>query len=121
MPCRRAELAEHLVLCLSPERPRHVEHPSALPREPHGPDAPVGVRHTLDYTITLQKAEAARQCRLVDGQHRLKLSDVRLAASCDGRENTELRHPEPARPEDIVVQLSDGTADHTERATHARG
>jgi len=53
--------------------------------------------------ITLQKGEAPRQCRLVDGQPRLELSEVRLAATCDGREDTELRHPEPARPEDIVV------------------
>jgi len=60
--------------------------------------------NTLDHTITLQKAEAARQCRLVDGQRRLELSEVCLAATCDGRENTELRHPEPARPENIVVQ-----------------
>ena len=53
-----AELPEHLVLSLCPERPRNVQHPSPLPREPHGLDAPVGVGHTFDDTITLQKVEA---------------------------------------------------------------
>src|SRR6266511_4216216 len=71
--------AQDKVLRLGPERPRYLQGTSPLRCEPHGLDAPVGVRSTLDHTIALQKVEASRQRRLVDGQRVLELLQVRLA------------------------------------------
>src|SRR5262249_54510690 len=120
-PCPRPQFPEDLGLRLCPERPRNAQHPSPLPRELHCFDPPVVVGHAFDETITLQKVEAAGKRRLVDGQRSLEFSQVRLAAVRDGCENAELSHPEPARPQDVVVELRDGTADHAQRAADARG
>ena len=101
IPCPRAQFPEHLVLGLCPEWPRNVQHPSSPCREPHCPDPRVGVGHTFDETITLQKVEAARQGRLVDGQHSLELSQVRRAATRDGRERRRLEGSEPPYPREL--------------------
>src|SRR5262249_47822685 len=79
IPSPRAQVPQHLVLSLGPERARNVQHPSALPREPHRLDAPVGVRTTVDRPIPLKKLEAPRQRRLVDGERVLELPQIRLA------------------------------------------
>src|SRR5712664_3555868 len=95
-PRLRAQLAEHLGLRLGPQRPRDGQGSSSLVRDLHRLDSPVGMRSTLEQPIPLQEAEAARQCRLVDGESTLELFQVRLAHVHDGRENAELRHPETA-------------------------
>ena len=79
------------------------------------------MRNTLDHTVTLQEVEAPRQRRLVDGKHVLELPQVRLTEACDGRENAELSHPQTARPQDVVVQLGDGSTHHTQRAADTGG
>ena len=110
-----AQLAEHLGLRLGPQRPRAGQGSSSLVRDLYRPDSPVGMRSTLEQPIPLQEGEAARQCRLVDGESTLELLQVRLAQVRDGRENTELRHPETARPQDIVIELRHRATDHSQR------
>lgn len=73
------------------------------------------MRSTLEQPIPLQEAEAARQCHLVDGESTLELLQVRLTHVGDGRENAELRNPEAARPQDIVIELRHRAADHSQR------
>src|SRR5215813_11466436 len=77
-PDRRAELAQDGVLCRSPQGPRRAERPSPLRREPHGLDPRVGMAHTFDETIALEQVETPGQGGLVEGQHGLELSQVRL-------------------------------------------
>jgi len=56
-------------------------------------------RLRLRVSVVWSMASAASSCRRFASPLRAMARD------------TELRHPEPARPEDIVVQLSDGTTD----------
>jgi len=55
-----------------------------FPSEPHGFDPPVGIGHTLDHTIALQKVDAPREGRLIDGERLLELSQVGFASASDG-------------------------------------
>src|SRR5947209_5269071 len=120
-PCRCTQLAKHLVLSARPERTRGLQGLSPFRCECHRLDAPVGVWNTLDHTIPLQEVEAPGERRLVDGQHVLELPQVRRAQTRDGAENAELSHPQTARPQDVVVQLCDGSTHHTQRAADTGG
>ena len=97
-PSFRPQLAKNLVLGLGPERSCDLQGPSPFRGEPHRLDPPVGVRRAVDHPLPLQKIEAARQRGLVEGERVFELPQVRFAHARDGRENAELRHPEPARP-----------------------
>src|SRR5262249_29213649 len=100
---------------LGPQRPRAGQGSSSLVGDLHRLDSPVGMRSTFEQPIPLQEAEAARQCRLVDGESTLELLQVRLAQVRDGRENTELRHPETARPKACVIELPHCATDNSQR------
>ena len=52
------------------------------------------MEHTFDHTITLEKVDAARERRLIDGERALE-PHVGFASARDGREKTELSHPQP--------------------------
>ena len=56
---------------------------------------PSGVRDALGHTIPLQEVEPPRQGRLLDGERVVELPQIRLAQSCDRRENTELSDRRP--------------------------
>ena len=66
-------------MCLGPERPGNLQGSSPFGGESHCLDAPVGLWNTLGHTLPLQKAEAARQGGLVDGERVLELPQVRPA------------------------------------------
>src|SRR6267142_4417950 len=110
-----AQRAQNFPLRLGPHGPRLRQGPSAPRGEPHRLDPPVGVRRPLDHAAALQEAKAARQRRLVNGEFVLQLLQTRLAQACDRRKNTELGHPETARPQAIVVELRHHAGDHAER------
>jgi len=114
-----SQFAEDLILRLGPERPRDLQDSCPFGCEPHRLDAPIRVRAALDQTIALQKVEAARQRRLVDGERVLELLQVRLTHAPDGRENAELSHPDTARPQHVVVELGDGASDHAKGVADA--
>src|SRR6266478_9294819 len=115
-----AQRAQDFPLRLGPHGPRLRQGPSAPRCEPHRLDPPVGVRRPLDHAAALQEAKAARQRRLVDGELVLQLLQTRLTEAGDRCKNTELRHPETARSQAIVVELRHHAGDHAERVAHAR-
>ena len=115
-----SQLAQDFALRLGPEGPRHLHSSSSFRCEPHRLDPPVGVRTTLEYAGAFQEGQAARQGRLVNGELILQLLQARLTQACDRSQNTELRHPEAARPQAIVVELRHHAADHAERIADTR-
>src|SRR2546425_12876211 len=110
-----SQLAQHFALRLGPQGSRHLQSAAACRCETQRLDAPVRVRSPLEHTVALQEGKAARQGRLVNGELVLQLLQTRLTLPCDRGKNTELRHPEAARPQAIVVELRYHAADHAER------
>jgi hypothetical protein len=82
--------------------------------EPHRLDARVGVRGALYPRVPLQQREAPRHGRLLDGERVGELAHARLAQARDGGQDAELGDPEPARAEDVVVELRHRSRGHAE-------
>jgi len=108
-------------LGLGPERARDGQRPSTLRGGSHGLDPGVGVGDALDHAISLEPIEAARQGRLVDGEPVFELFQIRATQAREGLKNAELGDPEPAGPQDVVIELGHRPRDHAEGAAHTRG
>jgi hypothetical protein len=87
------------------ERPGDLERSSPLPCKLHRLDRPSGCEARSMTPSRSRRPRLRVSGVLADREPSLELLQVRVASTRDGRENTELGHPQAARSQEVVVEL----------------